>query len=74
MPPLLGIEASQIFGQRGALGVRQRPQMPGLRWRHIVRFLPCVTCLQGRPTSISGIIAALRLPPKLTMRPKAKTS
>ena len=31
MPPLLGAEACQVVGQRGALGVRQRPQVVVLR-------------------------------------------
>jgi hypothetical protein len=37
LPPLLRAEASQIFGQRRALGVRQRPQLAVFRSRHIAR-------------------------------------
>ena len=40
MPPLLCAEACEIFRQRGALGVRQRPQVAVLRSRHIARSLP----------------------------------
>jgi hypothetical protein len=40
MPPLPGAEAREIFRQRDALGVRQRPQVAVLRSRHIARSLP----------------------------------
>jgi hypothetical protein len=34
MPPLSCVEACQVFRQRGALGVGQRPKVPVLRSRH----------------------------------------